>query len=150
MAVKTKAQIHAEINTLLANNISGDISAGDVRTPLHDIVDSYFDAPYKKYVVNLDQSGTSAPTPTVLENTLGGAVVWSYDGVGNFAATSAGAFPTKSKVIILLGQTYTTQTDENTYAYWGDANTIYVETVANNLSANGVLNNSSIEIRVYA
>lgn len=104
---------------------------------------------HKKYVANLTQSGTGAPTVFVLENTLGGTLVWGYDGVGSYTATLAGAFPSQSSVAILLGQTYTTQTDEMTYAYWGDANTIYVETAVNNLSSNDVLNSCTIEIRVY-
>lgn len=47
---------------------------------------------YLKYVALLSQSGTSAPTATVLENTLGGTVVWSRDEVGSYAATLSGAF----------------------------------------------------------
>jgi hypothetical protein len=41
MAVKTKAQILAEIASLLADNTTGDISASDIRTCLNDITDSY-------------------------------------------------------------------------------------------------------------
>ncbi|MEY2867882.1 MAG: hypothetical protein RIR01_282 [Bacteroidota bacterium] len=41
MAVKTKAQILAEISSLLADNTTGDISALDVRTVVNDITDSY-------------------------------------------------------------------------------------------------------------
>jgi hypothetical protein len=41
MAVKTKAQILAEIASLLADNSTGNISALDVRTCLNDITDSY-------------------------------------------------------------------------------------------------------------
>ena len=41
MAVKTKAEILAEINSLLADNTTGDISAEDVRTVLINIKDSY-------------------------------------------------------------------------------------------------------------
>lgn len=43
MAVKTKAQILAEISSLLADNTTGDISAQDVRTVVNDITDSYED-----------------------------------------------------------------------------------------------------------
>lgn len=46
----------------------------------------------KKYVALLSQSGTDAPVATVLENTLGGTVVWSYDDVGSYIATLAGVF----------------------------------------------------------
>jgi hypothetical protein len=43
MATKTKAQILAEIASLLADNTTGDISASDVRTVVNDITDSYED-----------------------------------------------------------------------------------------------------------
>ena len=40
----------------------------------------------------MSQSGTDAPTATVLENTLGGTVVWSYTASGVYTATLTGAF----------------------------------------------------------
>lgn len=46
------------------------------------------------YVALLTQSGTNAPVATVLQNTLGGTVVWSRDDVGKYTATLANAFTT--------------------------------------------------------
>lgn len=47
----------------------------------------------KRYVALLSQVGTDAPVATVLENTLGGAVVWTRDDVGSYYGALAGAFP---------------------------------------------------------
>jgi hypothetical protein len=47
---------------------------------------------YKVYTALLTQSGASAPTATVLENTLGGTVVWARSNTGLYTATLAGAF----------------------------------------------------------
>jgi hypothetical protein len=47
----------------------------------------------KRYVALLTQAGTDAPVATVLENSLGGALVWSRSGAGTYHATLAGAFP---------------------------------------------------------
>lgn len=47
---------------------------------------------YKVYVALLLQAGTDAPTATVLENTLGGSVVWSRSGAGDYRGTLVGAF----------------------------------------------------------
>src|SRR5688572_16305439 len=47
---------------------------------------------YKVYVALLTQTGTSAPVATVLENTLGGTVVWARGGTGEYTGTLAGAF----------------------------------------------------------
>lgn len=48
----------------------------------------------KVYRALLTQSGTDAPTATVLENTLGGTLVWTRDGAGTYLGTLAGAFAT--------------------------------------------------------
>lgn len=48
--------------------------------------------PYLVYTALLSQSGTSAPTATVLENTLGGTVVWTRTSGGIFTATLSSAF----------------------------------------------------------
>ena len=47
---------------------------------------------YKVYTALLTQSGTNAPVATVLENTLGGDVVWTRGAVGYYIATSVGLF----------------------------------------------------------
>ena len=49
--------------------------------------------PYDVYTALLSQSGTSAPTATVLRNELSAAIVFSYSGVGDYRGTLVGAFP---------------------------------------------------------
>lgn len=56
-------------------------------------------APYLVYTALLTQTGINAPTATVLQNTLGGTVVWSYTSEGDYLATLAGAF-TANKTFI--------------------------------------------------
>lgn len=46
----------------------------------------------KIYRALLTQTGTAAPVVTELENTYGGAVVWTRDSTGFYYATRAGAF----------------------------------------------------------
>ena len=50
------------------------------------------DSGAKVYRALLSQSGTAAPVATVLENTLGGDVVWSRADAGNYYATLNSAF----------------------------------------------------------
>ncbi len=64
---------------------------------------SWFGA--KKYVALLTQTGTNAPTATVLDNTLGGTLVWSYDGVGTYIGTLTGAF-TLDKTSVMISGVY--------------------------------------------
>jgi hypothetical protein len=60
---------------------------------------------YKSYVALLSQSGTAAPVATVLENTLGGTVVWTRGGVGDYVGTLVGAFPV-SKTCCIVSPSY--------------------------------------------
>lgn len=60
---------------------------------------------YKSYVALLTQSGTDAPVATVLENTLGGTVVWTRGGVGDYVGTLVGAFPA-SKTCCFVSPSY--------------------------------------------
>jgi hypothetical protein len=56
-------------------------------------------APYKVYTATITQSGTLAPVATVLENTLGGTVTWTYNSVGAYNITSDGLF-TQGKTVV--------------------------------------------------
>ena len=58
----------------------------------------------KVYRALLTQASTDAPVATVLENTLGGTVVWTYDAAGEYDATLTGAF-TDGKTFLLTQPT---------------------------------------------
>jgi len=55
--------------------------------------------PYKIYNAVLTQSGNLAPVATVLQNTLGGTVVWTRDSDGVYIGTLASAF-TPNKTLV--------------------------------------------------
>jgi hypothetical protein len=81
------------------NTLVYDESTNSLRIDTTKIATKYYSgsltggsASYLVYTALLTQSGTSAPVATVLENTLGGTVVWSYDDVGVYIGTLAGAF----------------------------------------------------------
>ncbi len=115
---------------------------------------------YKKYVASLNQSGTNAPVPTILENTLGN-LAWSYDSVGYYLATLTGAFVNADKVVVFISHQYFARetggliiTKEVTADRYDD-NSIFVATAefdavsSGNVLQNAVLVNTVIEIRVY-
>jgi hypothetical protein len=95
---------------------------------------------YKQYVALLTQSGTNAPVATVLANTLGGTVVWSYDASGQYHCTLSGAFVTNKTWITPI-----TIDGSGAGLNLVDANTVSVYSPA----GDDVLVNTSIEIRVY-
>jgi len=105
---------------------------------------SWFGA--KKYVALLTQTGTSAPTATVLDNTLGGTLVWSYDGVGSYIGTLTGAF-TSNKTAVLISGVY----KGSVLGLRKTDNTVQITTTATstNTEANGLLDSTTIEIKVY-
>lgn len=103
--------------------------------------------PYKVYTALLSQTGTDAPIATVLENTLGGTVVWSYEVDGVYSATLNNAFTSSTFIQISNGN----MNNYISYSYRQDVNSIYVETydLTVNAATNGVLIQATIEIRVY-
>lgn len=109
---------------------------------------------YKVYTALLSQSGTDAPVATVLENTLGGEVIWSYDGQGTYIATLAEAFiENKTFLSNNISQNQEdTKTDEIEF-YRLDVNSIALDTKTFDgtdlLDVDDILNNNSVEIRVY-
>lgn len=56
----------------------------------------------KVYRALLTQTGTNAPVATVLENSLGGTVVWARSMAGTYSATLVGAF-TANKTFVVMG-----------------------------------------------
>lgn len=106
------------------------------------------------YCALLTQSGTDAPVTTVLENTLGGEVVWSYENPGRYVATLAGAF-TENKTFIITAPC-ANAADVILLGFagsaWVDVDSIKIRTVAIadlSSAANDVLFATAIEILVY-
>lgn len=116
-------------------------------------------ASYLVYTALLTQSGTDAPVATVLENTLGGTVVWSYVSTGTYRATLSGAFTSNKTVLPFFPNTsdntrriQTNEDGDDVFYGIGIISTSVVEMsiVDGNLSpVNAKINNFLFEIRVY-
>jgi len=105
--------------------------------------------PYKSYVGFLTQSGTSAPTITILEDTITGIVI-ARTGVGTYTFTKSGAF-TLDKTIP-IDDVYTDQ-QGNLYKITKTSTsvlTLITYSYTNTFTpADSVLNNRYINIQVY-
>ena len=101
--------------------------------------------PYKVYVALLSQSGTSAPTAIVLENTIG-AVSFAYNSTGFYSAVSSGLF-TVDKTACFLGES-----NGNTTLI-AKGNTANLVTIVSQSPSGTFINDSiskaTLEIRVY-
>ena len=136
--------------------VNGTISASPATTGNQVVVKSQLDAvvarPYKVYTAVLTQQNTNAPSAVVLENTLGGTVVWSRNSTGNYYGTLNSAFPIQSKIALFQGG-----------SMWGmlplkiirvqhlNSNTIQIFTqqATDGALVDSSLSGTSIEIRVY-
>lgn len=89
--------ITAENRAKLGKNLSKylPVFSGDVNPIINKINNQY-----KVYTGLLTQSSGNAPEVTVLENTLGGDVIWAYNLDGNFSANLTGGFKVGKTVII--------------------------------------------------
>jgi hypothetical protein len=101
--------------------------------------------PYKKYIATVTQTGTADPTVTVLENTIGD-IVWTRFAVGNYAGTLVGAFPDQDKTYVIVGQN-----NGNFYNLgWNTIDDLLLlSSDPANISTDGLLLNTTIEIRTY-
>lgn len=151
MAVKTQAELLAEVQTILASN--SQIRAVDHRTLENDIIDTMFR--YKSYVALLTQTSTNAPVVTVLENTLGGNLTSVYNNTGNYSLTSSGLF-TLNKTLCFIGSA--NDGDYGSQSYIAsirpkDVNEIILDTWTisggSPMPSDASMSNTSIEIRVY-
>ncbi len=112
-------------------------------------------ASYLVYTALLTQSGTDAPVATVLENTLGGTVVWSYSDVGRYVGTLSGAFTSnKTAIFCNLGVDLSAPVTVRMEGYRNNANTVEVRLYdpINDATSDDILGDnmtSIIEIRVY-
>ena len=107
----------------------------------------------RRYVALLTQSGADAPVAAVLDNSLGGALVWARVGAGSYTATLAGAFPDADKVFINAPRAFAND-DELAGSYIAyvvviDANTVKLVVGGFEVPSDNRLNRYPIEILVY-
>lgn len=111
-------------------------------------------ASYLVYTALLTQSGTDAPVATVLENTLGGTVVWSYLSTGSYIGTLTGAF-TDNKTIVQYDPFAAFGSDGIVYCRRGTNDEVTVKTFFNEWAGdypspmNDLLEDTYIRILVY-
>lgn len=106
------------------------------------------------YNALVTQSGTSAPVMTIRDNTLG-SIVWTYGSTGVFYGTLTGAFAT-AKLDLPVPNTGFAVIDSSgtglgyyTLYRASDDQIVLRSYNLSNASANGILANSPIEIKVY-
>lgn len=97
---------------------------------------------YKKYVAQITQSGTDAPSTIVLENTLGFNPVWEYDSNGVYGFNWDGDF-NNIKCINYVSMNY--YTDSITWVEYDQAYNITLKTS----KGDNNIYQTTLEIRYY-
>jgi len=105
-------------------------------------------APYKVYTALLTQTGTDAPVATVLENTLGGDVVWTRFQEGDYEGALTNAFVTDKTASIISNNSGT----NDSFMFLdsvSDESVVYLTTFLSGVKADNQLNKTTINIKVY-
>jgi hypothetical protein len=102
----------------------------------------------KRYVALMTQTSTNAPVATVLENTLGGTVVWAYGSPGNYTGTLAGAFLT-GKTVLLVGTVLVNGDYSMARLRRADDNAVALVTIDTGSATDDLLSSTAVDIRVY-
>jgi hypothetical protein len=129
-------QIQAtDVQSKILQQVSGDLGGGS--------------SSYLVYTALLTQSGTDAPVATVLQNTLGGTVVWTRFGEGIYIGTLAGAFAAAKTFVI--AQQANSGNSLGIDVGNDSVDAIYLTTfnIGTGANADGQLINAPVEIRVY-
>ena len=118
------------------------------------VVKSQLDAvgrPYKVYTALLTQSGTNAPVATVLENTLGGAVTFTYESVGFYKVITPAGVLTNGRTFITLERGSSTMSISSIRAAPLGTSLVQIQTLNQSLTpTDNIINGkATFEIRVY-
>lgn len=105
----------------------------------------------KVYVALLSQTGTNAPVATVLKNTLGGTIVWTYFDSGVFLGTLVNAFTgvVVKSISLDLGGASGGGDKPTAFITKLNDNSVTVDTFVDGVASNDVLYFASLKIEVY-
>lgn len=115
---------------------------------LSSTLQSLYPSQAKVYRAILNQSGTSAPTATVLENTLGGTPTYARAGTGSYEVTLSLAFASAKTHILINNPAIDVPCI--TQAICAPPNQIVIETYDDSFTpADDILTDTAIQILVY-
>ena len=101
-----------------------------------------------EYVALLTQSGTAAPSVTVLKNTLGGTVVWTRNAAGVYYGTLTGVF-TQDKTAASISYSGAAGANVSLGIGWATVDYVAIGTGVAGVLTDGQLNRSRVSIHVF-
>lgn len=142
----TKAEILSSILATVQYTGKDSSDVTRIRETLTEVATAL--RPYKIYTATLTQSSTAAPTAEVLENTLGGTLVWTRSGAGTYVGTLANAFSLTKTSAIAASFGSATNSFDMDLGLSVNAVTLGSYDAAGS-PADGKLTKTLVEIRVY-
>jgi len=144
----TNTALKAQIDSQITNETTpAGITPTDVGTNLKSVVD--YAKPYDTYCVEIGQSGTSAPSIIVFQNTIGIVPIWSRISAGVyqclFSGESVNTWMIPNDFTQRAGGTNKVDIQISTTG----GNTLEVQTFLNDISADGLINGLTLELRKY-
>ena len=105
---------------------------------------------YKVYTALLTQLGATGPSVQILENTLTGAIVWTRNATGDYWGTLTGAFPINKVVLLHGGNAVSSAGTTISFIFYRNTdNRIVLSTLLDGVPTDSVIDNLTIEVRVY-
>jgi hypothetical protein len=107
--------------------------------------------PYKVYTALLSQSGTSAPSETVLGDNDIGSIVWARTSAGFYTGTLSGAFVSGKTALFFDPGTNINNTAAGDEWHFANVSTgtVQLKTYEGAVLTDSKLLNATVEIRVY-
>jgi hypothetical protein len=106
---------------------------------------------YTVYTALITQTGTDAPVATVLQNTTGGTITWTYSNVGVYVATISGTTYTANKTAVLISSGgVNNSTVKSSVVNSTTALTVYQVDVGDQQPTNTISATTTLEIRIYS
>jgi|TARA_E500000318_G_scaffold111496_1_gene130313 hypothetical protein len=102
---------------------------------------------YTAYAALISQSGTNAPTATVLKNNTGHTYTWARTGSGTYTITANGNAFTNNKTVVFNNNGLSTGSFGFASAIWTrTSDTVITITTG----GDGRITNGSFEVRIYS
>jgi hypothetical protein len=145
----TSTELKAQIDSQITNETTANaITPTDVGTNMKAIVDFIN---YNSFTALISQSGTSAPTLKVLNNTTGATFTTSYLATGIFTLNASSNIVTPNKTATINSfNSYGGFPNGRIDFYIDGANIFLIETKDSGTFTNGVITDAFIEIRIYS
>jgi hypothetical protein len=126
-----------------------DITGTTGTTLQYNDASGWVGVPNKVIKGNISQTGTSAPTIDIFENTTGATLTAYRDNAGEYLIESNISLFTTNTTFLTIGNNQIKVKQFNYNMYYGSSTEYYLATYGNGVLEDECLGNTSFEIKIY-